>query len=262
MDEADTAMMEDTAEALEAYGCDGGSFREDLPTYEIGEDAGWQELEDDLHERAQGVRRTAIEAGDEGAVYELEQFLGRASFDAYQEVLEDDHDYTVSILDDPQDIREVHDAVDSCIAGDDERAREFAEDPYTVVAGIERDGDRFGYLRAFLLEDDEQRPFLGLDALEVPDHQHERYSGVIRAGGLALCHIAADTGVDRVIGRDDRAGYGLRQALSSTPEEVVFEKPGTEVFSHGFHPATDGTTGYRLWEDPARVLDEDGGDGP
>lgn len=250
MDEADTAMIEDTVEALEAYGCDGGPFRGDPPTYEIGADTGWRELRTDLHERAQTVRN---EAGDDAVAYEMEKLIGRERLDVYDAVLEEDHDYTVSVLDDPQDIREVHDAVDSCIAGDDQRAQEFAEDAYTVVAGIERDGDQRGYLRAFLLEDDEQQPFLGLDALEVPDHQHERYSRVIQAGGLALCHIAAEAGVDRVIGRDDRAGYGLRQAFSSTAEEVVFEKRGAEVFSHGFHPATDGTTGYRLWEDPESI---------
>lgn len=246
--EKDTTVTSDTAAALEAYGCDGAPFRGEPPAYVIGEDAGWEELEEELYGRAQ-------EVSEEGAVaYELDQLLGRASLQEYETLIEDDHDHTVTVLDDPDEIRAVHDAVDSCIAGDDERAREFAEDPYTVVAAIERDGEQLGYLRAFLLEDEEQRPFLGLDALEVPDHQHERYSDVIQAGGLALCHIAAGTGVERVIGRDDRAGYGLRQAFGSTPEDVSFEKPGDAVFSHGFHPETDGTTGYRLWEDPYRLL--------
>jgi len=260
MDE-DSGPVEDVADALDAYGCDGTVFRTGPPTYGIGEDTGWQELEAMLYERAADVREAVGTDWTADEEYAMEQLFGRASLEEYDCLLDDDHEHVVSVLDDQDDIRAVHDAVDSCIAGDDARAREFAEDPYTLVASIERGGDQLGYLRAFLLEDGAGRPFLGVDALEVPDHQHERYSNVIRAGGLALCHLAAEIGIGRAIARDDRAGYGLRQAFSSTAEDVAFEKPGTDVFSHGFHPATDGMPGYRLWEDPGRIIaDRDGED--
>lgn len=228
---------------------------------EQGQDRLTEAVMEDIHLElySQAVER---EEGFHTAVNETELLLGRERFEEYAVVEDSEHSYTVSVLAEPDEIRRVHDTVGSCLEEDTDRPVEYADDPYTIVAGIERDGDIQGYLRALLLEDADDRPFLGLDTIEVPHRDHFQHEDVVRAGGLALAHLASETGVDRVVGTDERVGFGLRQAFSNTSEEVVFDKPGESVFTYSFCSDGGGVTGYRLWENIEGIIaDYEGGDG-
>ena len=192
---------------------------------------------------------------DEGFKEDVEAFertLKKYDMESYDEIVDNSHSYSVEHLTDEKEMLDAADDSGSCIANSDHYFEEYAEDEFSMISEVTKDGETMGYIRNFVMEDESGDQFLALDTMEIDHKNFHRNEDVVRAAGLASIQMMYDLEADYVVGSDSRVKYGVRQAYSNTEKSVSGEKLGNpNVKSYTFSPRnTGGKSAYLLMENP------------
>ncbi|MEF8880386.1 MAG: hypothetical protein V5A72_00970 [Candidatus Nanohaloarchaea archaeon] len=182
----------------------------------------------------------------------FERFLKGYDPEPYREIVENSHTYTIEHLTDSGRMLEAGEASGSFIEGRARYFEEYAEDEFSMITEIRKDGDRLGYMRNFLMEDEDGNEFLAMDTIEVDHKNFDENKDAVRAAGMASIQMMYDLDADYLVGSDARVKYGVRQAYGSSEKSVTGEKLGDQsVKDYSFNTAgTDGKSAYLLMENP------------
>jgi hypothetical protein len=185
-------------------------------------------------------------------VESFERVLKNYDMEPYREIVENDHEYEVEHLTEQDEMLRAADASGSCIEDIDRYFAKYAEDEYSMISEVRKDGESMGYIRNFLMEDDSGHEFLALDTVEIDHKNFDQNSDVVRAAGMASIQMMYDLEADYLVGSDSRVKYGLRQAFGNTEKSVRGRKIGDRrVKSYSFPPSgTHGKSAYMLMENP------------
>lgn len=182
----------------------------------------------------------------------FERTLKNYDLEPYREIVDNSHSYTVDHLTDQDEMMEAAEESGSCIANSDHHFRKYAEDEFSLISEVRKDGQTMGYVRNFLMEDEEGEEFLAVDTMEIDHKNFHENRDVVRAAGMASIQMMYDLDVDYVVGSDSRVKYGVRQAYGNTEKSVSGEKLGDQnVRSYTFSPRhNEGKSAYMLMENP------------
>jgi len=185
------------------------------------------------------------------SVEAFERLMKNFDAEPYTELVENEHSYSVRHLTDEDEMLEAADESGSCIDGRERYFEEYADDEFSMVSEISKDGEVMGYMRNFVMDDELGSDFLAVDTMEI---DHKNFNGnedVVKAAGLASIQMMYDLGLDYVVGADSRVKYGVRQGYSNTEKSVTGFKPGPDVKHYTFNPSyTEGKSAYLLMENP------------
>lgn len=178
----------------------------------------------------------------------LKKFEGRP----YRKIMRNNHTYSIEHLTGKDEIAEAADASGSCISSRDRYFAEYAEDPESMISAVRKDGETLGYMRNFLMEDENGDEFLAMDTIEIDHKNFNQNRDAVRAAGLGATQLMYDLEADYLVGADARVKYGVRQAYSNTEKAVTGEKKGSwDVRSYTFRPSgNNGKSAYLLMENP------------
>jgi hypothetical protein len=207
-----------------------------------------------LEEMVQTLYGQALnrEEGYKDEVEAFERSLKNYDLEPYREIVDNSHSYSVQHLTGQDEMLEAAEDSGSCITNSDHHFSAYEDDPQSMISEIRKDGESMGYIRNFLMEDEQGNEFLALDTMEI-DHKNFRDNeDLVRVAGLASIQMMYDLETDYLVGSDARVRYGVRQAYSNTEKSVTGQKIGTEnVKSYTFDPrGTDGQSAYLLMENP------------
>lgn len=190
--------------------------------------------------------------GFKDEVEAFERTLKNYDLEPYREIVDNSHSYTVEHLTDQEDMIEAAEGSGSCIAGSEHYFEDYAEDPHSMISEVKKDGETMGYIRNFLMEDENGDEFLAVDTMEIDHKNFERNKDAVRAAGMASIQMMYDLEADYLVGSDSRVRYGVRQAYSNTEKSVTGEKLGDwDIKSYSFMPSGEsGKSAYMLMENP------------
>lgn len=170
----------------------------------------------------------------------------------YQEIVDNNHTYTVEHLTEVDEMMEAAEASGSCMSSAAHYFEDYAEDSQSLILAARKDGETMGYIRNFLMKDELGNEFLAVDTIEI-DHKNFRDNeDIVRAAGMASIQMMYDLEADYLVGKDSRIRYGLRQSYSNTEKSVTGEKLGDRgIRSYTFRPRGEkGKSAYMLMENP------------
>lgn len=182
----------------------------------------------------------------------FERALKKFNPEPYIEVVDNNHTYSVEHLTDTNEMMVSADASGSCISNRENDFEDYAEDEYSMISAVRKDGETLGYLRNFLMEDEEGREFLAVDTIEIDHKNFEHNKDVVRAAGMASVQMMYDLEADYLVGSDARVKYGVRQAYSNTEKSVRGHKIGErDLRSYSFNTIEDvNKSAYLLMDNP------------
>lgn len=207
-----------------------------------------------LEEMVQTLYGQALNKPDsfKDEVEAFERTLKKYDPEPYREIVDNRHSYTVKHLTDKDDMLEAAEGSGSCISNSDHYFEEYAEDEFSMISEVRKDGETMGYIRNFLMEDENGDEFLAVDTMEIDHKNFQRNKDVVRTAGMASIQMMYDLEADYVVGSDSRVMFGVRQAYSNTEKAVTGEKIGDwDVKSFSFRPSGEnGKSAYLLMENP------------
>lgn len=191
----------------------------------------------------------------EGFKEEVEAFertLKNYDLEPYDEIVDNSHSYAVEHLTDEQEMMDAAEDSGSCIANTSRYFEEYSDDEFSLISEVKKDGETMGYIRNFLMEDENGDEFLAVDTMEIDHKNFNDNRDVVRAAGMASIQMMYDLEADYVVGSDSRVKYGVRQAYGNTEKSVSGEKLGDQhVKSYSFNPRhNEGKSAYVLMENP------------
>ncbi|MDY6766457.1 MAG: hypothetical protein SVW77_03750 [Candidatus Nanohaloarchaea archaeon] len=173
----------------------------------------------------------------------LKRMLVNYDPDVYRGLVSDDREYRITGVTREPQIQGAAEALRTCMRRNGSfpdwyDAEEYATDPFTFIHIVNRGREPAGYVRSFVLQDQEDRHVLGIDTVEVQDGQHRENDDVIRAGALGAIRFGLDLGVAYIVGRHARTQFGPDQGYGHTPRSLEYRKLGDPV-GHFRNPVRD-----------------------
>lgn len=191
----------------------------------------------------------------EGFKQEVEAFervMKNYDTGVYSELLDNHHSYSVEHLTSKEEMMDAANSSGSCIRNSERYFEEYEEDEFSLISEVRKDGEAMGYLRNFVMEDENGDQFLAVDTIEIDHKSFEENQDVVKAAGMAAVQMMYDLELDYAVGSDARVRYGVRQAYGSSEKTVSGQKLGdTGIKSYTFSPSgTSGKSAYLLMENP------------
>lgn len=185
----------------------------------------------------------------------FKMFLRNWDPDIYKELLENENSYTIKLENDLDSIAYYLSPTGSCLHRKDLIAH--SEDPFTLVMTANKNGEKIGYSRNFIVKDGDQNLALGVDTVEVDHKRFDKNRDVIKALGLADIQLGLDLGMKYIIGNESRVKFGLRQGYGNTKRSIKYYKPGRSVVDYSFNSNSSekrmaSTESYVLIENPEK----------
>ena len=190
--------------------------------------------------------------GFKETVEAFERVLKDYDAQPYHEIMDNQHSYAVEHLTEVDEMLEAGEASGSCIGGSEHCFQQYADDEYSMISEIRKDGESLGYLRNFLMEDEDGNEFLAMDTVELDHKNFDQNRDAVKAAGMASIQMMYDLDADYLVGSDARVKYGVRQAYGNTEKSVRGQKLGDQgVRSYTFAPSgVSGKSAYLLMENP------------
>lgn len=136
--------------------------------------------------------------------------------------------YELEVSRDPKKVKESAMATNSsCISnyslGD---FRRWVSDPGTIFLIAKQNGRFKGYVRNFLMKDQDDNLVLAVDTMEPPGKRFQEYIGLVNAMGLATVQLGLDIGARYIVANDSRIRYGPREAFGNKEKRMKLKKIG------------------------------------